>query len=141
MLLTCRASLQQLLSNQREERVKTKSRSLAGVTPEAGLVYRLVGRLAVVELRKPPTARRRVFLAVLLELLQQLEVVVAGNAEQVPDAGLLETAKQKIADRHLFRPNGRCMVCCATVDSDIEATGRFRFFGMSSVKRGRALPG
>jgi hypothetical protein len=27
-----------------------------------------------------------------LELLQQLEIVISGNAEQVPDAGLLETA-------------------------------------------------
>jgi hypothetical protein len=35
-----------------------------------------------------------------LELLQQFEVVVAGNAEQMPDAGFVETAKQKVADLH-----------------------------------------
>jgi hypothetical protein len=35
-----------------------------------------------------------------VELLQQFEVVVAGNAEQVPDAGLVETAKQEVADFH-----------------------------------------
>jgi hypothetical protein len=35
-----------------------------------------------------------------LELLQELEIVVAWNAEQVPDAGFLETAKQKVADIH-----------------------------------------
>src|SRR4029450_692442 len=40
--------------------------------------------------------------ASVLELLQQLEVVVAGNAEQVTNAGLLETAKQEISDRHLL---------------------------------------
>src|SRR5262249_2766963 len=28
------------------------------------------------------------------------EVVVAGNAEQVPNAGLLKTAKQEVADPH-----------------------------------------
>src|SRR5262249_43013650 len=35
-----------------------------------------------------------------LELLQQFKIVVAGNAEQVPDARLLETAKQEVADLH-----------------------------------------
>src|SRR5262249_8982801 len=38
--------------------------------------------------------------ACVLEPLQQLKIVVAGNAEQVPDAGLLETAKQEVADLH-----------------------------------------
>jgi hypothetical protein len=34
------------------------------------------------------------------ELLQQLEVIIAGNAEQVANASLLETAKQEITDLH-----------------------------------------
>src|ERR1700733_14264349 len=35
-----------------------------------------------------------------LELLQQLEIVVARDAEQVTHAGFLETAKQEVADIH-----------------------------------------
>jgi len=33
-----------------------------------------------------------------IELLQQLEVEVAGDAKQVTDAGFLETAEQEVAD-------------------------------------------
>jgi hypothetical protein len=65
-------------------------------------------RSAIGRLRSLPATSRPRYPAVadpfqrasVFELLQQLEIVVAGNAEQMPDTSLLETAKQKVADLH-----------------------------------------
>src|SRR5262249_38713336 len=47
-------------------------------------------------------------------------VVVAGNAEQVPDAGLFETAKQEVTDLHSSA--GAAGHCFASLDSIDEMT-------------------
>jgi hypothetical protein len=47
---------------------------------------RRIGRIQLAALADPLQR------ASVLELLQQFEIVVAGNAKQVPDAGLLEAA-------------------------------------------------
>jgi hypothetical protein len=44
-------------------------------------------------------------------LLQQREIIVAGNTEQVPDAGLLETVKQEVADLHASAGNAGQRFC------------------------------
>src|SRR5262249_25275593 len=71
--------------------VRHKQRAQA-VQP--GIAVRRIGRVELTACADP-LQRPGV-----LELLQKREVVVAGNAEQVPDAGLLEAAKQEVADLH-----------------------------------------
>jgi hypothetical protein len=70
-------------------------------------------RIAVRRIRRVEfTARADQFQrASVLKLLQQLEIVVAGNAEHVSDACLLETTKQEIADLHSLALVARLRFC------------------------------
>lgn len=68
-------------------RAQTSPRIEAGPAPLSGKEVR--GASPYIEIKNEPAPN-----------LQQLEVVIAGNAEQVPNTGLLKTAKQEVAERH-----------------------------------------
>src|SRR5262249_142546 len=78
----------------RAERADAVGHQKRAQAVEPCIAVRRIGRVQLAA-RADPLQR-----ATVLELLQQFEVVVAGNAEQVADAGLLESAKQEIADLH-----------------------------------------